>query len=1293
MREQLRRLQALAGSPTADNLREHADRRNHSVSRSALAAVTGNSGGGFRWATVEAFIDACASYAKARGRPLPSCEVDMLIWRARFDEVYRVQHKGRTARAPRQVSELPAPALQTEDDYLQACIEEFAYLDSPVLDLFSSVRVPLLDAFVSLQAVSVDPRASADILIREELERAIRDAGAGHAHDASIPGRVVVDRLKKTWGDVQQQSPLAPIEEILPRAPAVVILGHPGSGKSTLLRQVALVAAKSVARGDRSARCPFLFRLPELDAHGNFAQDLGGALSDVLSARYGTAAADSFGARIDAGQAVLLLDGLDEVGDVAARTRAVAVMQRYAQRILGNGNRVVVTSRIVGYRTHRPLGYPFEHYSVAELAPPTANRLLASLLGKLYRAEGSVATEAPTDEAVQVSIATISASPGAESLLTRPLTATMLAATFTSTRSVPTTRCGLFQRVTSLMEREWADLTGRPLPFPESIVSCALAGVGGWLIRYRPSGLLSTHEVTKVVAEALIRGRLATAEVARRTAGELLDHIRGGNGILVEKSPGLVGFSQRVFLEYYAAVHAVRESADVRRTVVEYSSNSAYAELVPLIVGISDQHHPGSGEDLVVTLATDGERATPLHRSLLVALRSLPELPNPGTDLAHRVAEVLSRILFQHQRIADDRGHVEYRPTMFRSFRRELHEALASLARSPQAPDIVGRLTLRYRSWPNDTDQDYTWVVNNDEDDDEDFHSGHSMSTVRTLNFLEFLGALGWSGDHAMQTVDAVLANPLDSLRKAAVRCLYDVARISQAPEATDRLRKIVANESAEYDYQDFQCEAITLLCRLDRRDERFLNRLEFFLRERHTFESYATVAGLPYMTYDESVGRLYQLALDSPNAAVAHHLLIEIAASGVANRVEPVQDILVKVIDPARSQETMRYALEALALLEWLSGATRQALLDIALEGSHAAWVRTRAAFCLRHSPVGNLMDQARAALRETDPVLSYAGLCLLAGTGVLPNDCMSLIIDIATCHPDEMLRSDAYDLLAAHGYASAELTHSAVLAGLGVGWDSRLRYNAIQIASRKALPTATEEHLSGLVEACARDPQRDDPPARAEFTRRNSGHIFSDDETEVAYNAALILAFGGRWIPPVAAVITAAVNHPSNSVRQLVYQDLGLGTAVPNLVVLLLGALAQESEFLSGLPSLYGSLDRIAPLDEASIEAVLKLARSTDDIDVLAFCCQLVGDSVSARTTPLPDGLMQRCFRLATRALCGPAFDLSKGEDVGGPKMRDRMFDALGAIADAGWEWFEQLNSRVAYPWRPDYPQADTP
>ncbi|GIJ49744.1 hypothetical protein Val02_66300 [Virgisporangium aliadipatigenens] len=92
MRKQLRQLHTLAGGPKADSLLEHAERRGHSVGRSTLAAVlTGT--GGMRWGTVAAFIDACTGYAQARGRPLPGHEVDMLVWRTRYDQAYPGQRK------------------------------------------------------------------------------------------------------------------------------------------------------------------------------------------------------------------------------------------------------------------------------------------------------------------------------------------------------------------------------------------------------------------------------------------------------------------------------------------------------------------------------------------------------------------------------------------------------------------------------------------------------------------------------------------------------------------------------------------------------------------------------------------------------------------------------------------------------------------------------------------------------------------------------------------------------------------------------------------------------------------------------------------------------------------------------------------------------------------------------------------------------------------------------------------------------------------------------------------------
>jgi hypothetical protein len=52
--------------------------------------------------------------------------------------------------------------------------------------------------------------------------------------------------------------------------------------------------------------------------------------------------------------------------------------------------------------------------------------------------------------------------------------------------------------------------------------------------------------------------------------------------------------------------------------------------------------------------------------------------------------------------------------------------------------------------------------------------------------------------------------------------------------------------------------------------------------------------------------------------------------------------------------------------------------------------------------------------------------------------------------------------------------------------------------------------------------------------------------------------------------------------------------------------------------------------------------------------------------------------------RSMCGPIFDWSMGEDVGGPLMRDRVYDAMLALFDIGGETLVELNRHVSYPWR---------
>jgi tetratricopeptide (TPR) repeat protein len=89
VRDELRRLHRDAGAPSLSQLKDHADRQGYTISRAALADLL-NGKGRPRLSTVEAFVGACARFARTHRPPirLASDSVDHEIWRARYFATY-----------------------------------------------------------------------------------------------------------------------------------------------------------------------------------------------------------------------------------------------------------------------------------------------------------------------------------------------------------------------------------------------------------------------------------------------------------------------------------------------------------------------------------------------------------------------------------------------------------------------------------------------------------------------------------------------------------------------------------------------------------------------------------------------------------------------------------------------------------------------------------------------------------------------------------------------------------------------------------------------------------------------------------------------------------------------------------------------------------------------------------------------------------------------------------------------------------------------------------------------------
>src|SRR5207245_2634933 len=127
-----------------------------------------------------------------------------------------------------------------------------------------------------------------------------------------------------------------------------VILGHPGAGKSTLVAKLAHDVATD-GLPELSGRVPFLVVLRNfIPSFSQGERGLTGYLGAVCRDPYNLdPPADAVEYLLNSGRAVVLLDGLDELGEPALRRRVVQLVEGFVHQYPLVP--VVITARRVGY--------------------------------------------------------------------------------------------------------------------------------------------------------------------------------------------------------------------------------------------------------------------------------------------------------------------------------------------------------------------------------------------------------------------------------------------------------------------------------------------------------------------------------------------------------------------------------------------------------------------------------------------------------------------------------------------------------------------------------------------------------------------------------------------------------------------------------------------------------------------------------------------------------------------------------------------------------------------------------
>lgn len=403
--------------------------------------------------------------------------------------------------------------------------------------------------------------------------------------------RIGVLRAPKDFSTVELLERLVPTGR--KRIGRFVVLGEPGSGKTTLCRFIAAFVAGqesiNITSVERTAELLPLF-LPFRDylRRRQTGADCGILEFLVEQAQrhlqVGSVDSSFFEEAIDAGKAVLLLDGLDEVGRPEERTetrdRVLAFCSQYPRLP------VVVTSRFAGYQdAPLPTG-EFQHLEVQ----PFDDDELRTFVGNWYTVQEPNDPQARERGRTDL-LAALQTEPRVRQLAGNPLLATLIALVHRTEAKLPGERAKLYDLLVRTLLETWPEQAKRA--FQEIDPDLQRSYLEEFALEQQKRRSSFNANVTfgredLISGLALILGRREQSKYGlgpRRLAEKWADFLAGGTGIVVEQRPGIFSFLHLSLLEYLAAGALLRQEEPAEDAISRLADNPVWQEVLLLAVG------------------------------------------------------------------------------------------------------------------------------------------------------------------------------------------------------------------------------------------------------------------------------------------------------------------------------------------------------------------------------------------------------------------------------------------------------------------------------------------------------------------------------------------------------------------------------------------------------------------------------------------------------------------------------------------------------------------------------------
>jgi len=450
-------------------------------------------------------------------------------------------------------------------------------------------------------------------------------------------------------------------------AQKLCITGEAGSGKSTLLDHLAWELARRFLEnpGVQPRRIPFRVSL------SSWKGEQPETLKDMILASVGQLDASIITEILESGEAVLLLDGLDEVG-LTQRTSLIEWIDTQLQEESLRHNSVVLASR----------PWALTHSALRRFR---TNRLALLDLGR-RDIEGYIHSYyGDPDQAHRIARQIASAAATLE-LAKRPLFLMLLC--FVGEQgdtTLPATEGQLLETaLRQLPER-------RGLPREASL---RLLASLAWISWHGDQTEITEHRAQQSILESMQTDQLvATANWERRDPEFLLDALAGHTGI-VSRDGMTYRFTEATYAEYLAGRWlANRPESEIRAVFCEHVWDPRWLRVLVFMVNRIWMENRKLARSLVEWLLAeaDHEHDDLWRRLTLLAARLLGQADSPRNDGEHRLTEDVVRRAMEAWRFA-----VTHQAIWSVERHEFAHQSLAALA--PVAgKSVTGPLTAALR--------------------------------------------------------------------------------------------------------------------------------------------------------------------------------------------------------------------------------------------------------------------------------------------------------------------------------------------------------------------------------------------------------------------------------------------------------------------------------------------------------------------------------------------------------------------------------------------------------------------